>query len=67
MNLEPVKSKAVAAIGYDAETKELQVRFTSGGLYSYPGVTGAQYLDLMAAKSKGRAVYALGKGKGKRL
>jgi len=63
MILDPVKSKAVSGIGYDPDTKELQVKFMHGGLYSYQGITAGHHREIVTAKSIGRAVQGLGKGK----
>lgn len=52
----PVKSTNVKAVGYDAETKTLQVEFKSGGIYQYAGVQPEMYADLLEADSVGRFV-----------
>ena len=52
----PVKSTNVKAVGYDAETKMLQVEFKSGGVYQYAGVQTEMYADLLEAESVGRFV-----------
>jgi hypothetical protein len=46
----------VKAVGYDAETKVLEVEFKSGGIYQYAGVQPEMYADLLAAESVGRFV-----------
>lgn len=38
MNMTPVVSDNVRAVGYDYNTQVLRVRFRSGGLYEYYGV-----------------------------
>lgn len=54
MNLVPVKSQNVAAIGYDAEAKILSVQFKgSGRVYRYSNVPPQVHADFMAAESKG--------------
>lgn len=50
----PVKSSSLKEIGYDPDTETLAVRFHSGGLYHYQGVTQAERDELMAADSHGR-------------
>jgi KTSC domain len=57
MEMKPVNSSNVAAIGYENET--LSVRFKDGAEYEYPGVSQRQYDDLMSAPSKGRALNGL--------
>lgn len=52
MNLIPVKSSNIRAIGYDPTTKTLQVQFPNG-LYEVRDVSQAQYDAFMAAESKG--------------
>ena len=56
MERKPVKSTNVKAVGYDAETKVLEVEFKSGGIYQYAGVQKEMYADLLAAESVGRFV-----------
>lgn len=56
MEMQPVKSSNVKAVGYDEENKTLQVEFRSGGIYQYPGVQPEMYADLLAAESVGRFV-----------
>lgn len=51
--MEYVDSSNIEAIGYDAEGRELWVRFTSGGTYVYSDVPPATYNDIMHADSKG--------------
>lgn len=57
MEMKPVDSSNIAAIGYENQT--LCVRFKDGAEYEYPGVSEQQYKDLMAARSKGRALNGL--------
>ena len=56
MEMQPVKSSNVKAVGYDEENKTLQVEYKSGGIYQYPGVQPEIYADLLAAESVGRFV-----------
>jgi hypothetical protein len=56
MEMQPVKSSNVRAVGYDEENKTLTVEFRSGGIYQYPGVPPEMYADLLAAESVGRFV-----------
>ena len=51
--LKPVESSALAAIGYEADSRTLFVRFRAGGLYAYLHVPEAVARDFEAAPSKG--------------
>ena len=54
MQLDPVESSMVAAIGYDPNLKALVVLFNSGKAYQYQGVPPEVYQGLVIASSKGR-------------
>lgn len=56
MNLTPVQSSAVKAIGHQGDT--LYVEFASG-VYALEGVSAEQFDALFTAKSIGAAVNAL--------
>lgn len=58
MDLKPVKSSNIKAVGYDTETSELQVEFTGGGLYAYDAVPLDVYRDLTEAHSVGKFFHA---------
>jgi hypothetical protein len=55
IELAPVKSSQVAAIGYDAATKTLAVRFAhgAGAIYHYPDVEPETHAAFVAAESIG--------------
>ena len=53
MQMQPVTSSSIAAIGYDAAHRELHVRFKHGGLYAYADVAPHAVAELMAADSIG--------------
>lgn len=53
MLLVPVASTDIAAAGYDPETGELQVQFTTGTIYSYQSVPPEVYQGFLDAPSKG--------------
>ncbi len=55
--LTPVSSSNVSAVGYDAMTHRLFVRFTTGSLYRYEGVTDSTYRAFLDAPSKGQFVW----------
>lgn len=54
MNLVPVTSSDLRAVGYDADTQTLQISFKDGGLYEYKYVSESMHRDLMSASSKGK-------------
>lgn len=51
--LTPVTSSSVAALGHDAASKRLFVRFPSGATYSYANVSPEGFQAFLAAGSKG--------------
>ncbi|MCE9565509.1 MAG: KTSC domain-containing protein [Planctomycetes bacterium] len=58
MELIPVESSMLSAIGYDAEAKELVAVFRSGGTWRYRGVPQETYEGLLVASSKGSYMHA---------
>ena len=48
-----VKSRDLAIVGYDPETKTLEVAFRNGGVYQYTGVPAQIHQNLMSASSHG--------------
>ena len=50
----PVASRALKSVGYDRESRTLELEFTSGTLYHYFDVPEFTFRALMHAKSKGR-------------
>lgn len=59
MELTPVESSNLAAVGYDPETYILTVLFKNGRTYEYLGVTAKAHADLMAAESVGKYLNSL--------
>ena len=53
MELTPVESSHIAAIGYLEADRVLLVRYKDGGLYSFVGVTPAAHEALMQSPSHG--------------
>jgi hypothetical protein len=49
MHLVPLISRALAAVGYDAGSCTLRVRFHHGGLYDYHRVPAEVYEALLAS------------------
>jgi hypothetical protein len=56
--LVPVASSMIQAVGYDSETRMLEVVFNSGQLYYYKDVPPDVHQELMAADSKGQYMRA---------
>ena len=54
MQLEPVESSMVAAVGYDANLRALVVLFNSGKAFQYLEVPPEVFQRLINARSKGR-------------
>ena len=54
MNRTPVESRTIRSIGFDRDTRSLEVEFRSGSIYTYADVPESLYLDLLHAESKGR-------------
>jgi hypothetical protein len=48
-----VISSNLHSVGYDTNTRVLEVEFNSGGIYRYSGVPDYIYENLMRANSKG--------------
>ena len=68
MNLVPVVSSNLAAVGYDPAAGEMQIQFRNGRLYAYR-VPLSVYENLMNAGSKGRyfAYYIRWRYRGRRI
>lgn len=47
MDMRPVVSTNVSAVGYDEPTQTLRVRFRSGGIYDYRGVSPALFQQML--------------------
>lgn len=52
--MTPVQSTNLLAVGYDAQTQELFIRFRNGSLYVYANVPQHVYDGLMSAPSYGK-------------
>jgi hypothetical protein len=53
MEREPVRSTAIRSIGFDLQSRTLEVEFTSGKVYRYFDVPEFLYRGFLVAKSKG--------------
>jgi KTSC domain-containing protein len=62
IEMVPVESSNLLAVGYDEPTATLYVAFKGGTLYAYDGVPPAAHTALMAAESKGKHLNAAVKG-----
>lgn len=58
MELKPVKSSNIEAVGYDADKQELQIQFKGGAVYAYDGVLPDDYEALKYAPSVGSHFHA---------
>ena len=62
MDMQPVESSNVAAVGYDPDTQTLHVEYRNGGRYEYAGVPPDSHAELMASDSIGRHLHTRIKG-----
>ncbi len=53
MERQPVKSSNIRSIGYEAETRTLEVEYNAGGIHQYLNLSPKLHLELMKAASKG--------------
>jgi hypothetical protein len=53
MNMIPVRSSAISAVGYDAATRRMKIRFTQGWTYDFCNVPQHIFDGLLRAPSKG--------------
>ena len=54
MKRTAVESSNLVSVGYNEETKTLEIQFHSGGIYQYDDVEKEVYDELMSAESHGR-------------
>lgn len=54
MNRVSVVSSNLAEVGYDPDTRTLEVAFKNGGVYQYFAVPSSVYIGLLAAPSVGQ-------------
>ena len=55
---DPVTSTSIVSVGYNADTKTLELEFVNGNTYQYFEVPRSVYEALMASDSKGAFVNA---------
>ncbi|AUF96919.1 KTSC domain-containing protein [Pseudomonas sp. 02C 26] len=53
MQMVPVRSSAITAVGYDAATRRMKIAFKQGRTYDYCGVPSEVYQGLINARSVG--------------
>jgi hypothetical protein len=53
LEMMPVRSETLKAIGYDLDTNTLRISFKSGGVYEYAHVPESRWEGLQNAVSKG--------------
>ncbi len=53
MQMIPVRSSAITAVGYDAATRRMKIAFKQGRTYDFCGVPPEVYHGLMNAASVG--------------
>jgi hypothetical protein len=54
MEITPVTSECLSAVGYDPASQTLRLQFNSGATHDYDGVAPEQYEALMASDSLGK-------------
>lgn len=63
MELKPVTSKTIKEMGYDSDTKTMNVRFTSGVLYAYYDISPYEYESIITDVSVGSKLRRVTAGK----
>lgn len=53
MDMRPVSSSNISAVGYDPDTETLRVQFTNGSIYEYKNVPSVLFDEFLAAGSLG--------------
>lgn len=54
MNRSPVSSSNLSSVGYDEDSKILEIEFNDGSVYQYSNVPQNIYEGLMSASSHGK-------------
>jgi KTSC domain len=54
MDMVPVSSSQIAAVGYDPETMVAEVQFSNGSVYRYEGVPLGVTDEIIKSESPGR-------------
>ncbi len=64
MEFQKVASKNIAGYNYEPSAKLLHLKFASGGVYKYPGVSQELFDGFLKAESKGKFADQFLKGLG---
>ena len=69
MEMRPVQSSNIDAVGYNPETREMRIQFKGGGKYAFHGISPEQHKALVNAPSVGGhfAAHIRPKFRGKKL
>lgn len=59
IEMKPVSSSNIAAIGYDEESQEMRVEFLSGTTYSYAGIPPELHEALINSSSIGSSFHSM--------
>ena len=54
MNRQKVESSQIVSVGYDADTKVLEIEFKGGSVYQYFDVPSERYTEMLTAESVGK-------------
>ncbi|GAA3929277.1 KTSC domain-containing protein [Hymenobacter algoricola] len=52
MKRQPIRSTSLKAVGYEADTRTLEIEFRNGRVVRYVGVSAAVHLALLAVPGK---------------
>lgn len=63
IDLQPLRSRAIVAAGYDPDTRQLEIEFPSGRTYTHENVPQEVYDALVSAPSAGAYYNAAIKGR----
>ena len=55
---QPVESSNLRSVGYDEESRTLEIEFHSGAVYQYYDVPSEVYQELLSAPSLGKYFHA---------
>lgn len=54
MEMKPVTSSQIEAVGHDPKTNTLHIQFKGGNVYTYNNVSAQHHADMMSAESIGK-------------
>jgi hypothetical protein len=58
MKRKPISSTQIKSVGYDLETRTLEIEFHRGSIYQYTPITQEAYESMMKAESPGKFFHA---------